>query len=762
MDNARVGLSSVASVRILRASRLIDKDFDYILPPELLCHRGSVVGVPFGKSNKETLAVVVSIKEKTAESLKTISFVLDEPYAITEESLQLASYVSDQIFSTFGDVCSACLPSGLHTSCKNFYTRGPEFSKLLLPMGRIPTVMKEKSLTPHQIYDTLSTLLVSGTSQSEEVLCAAWGKKMICWLREKKILTRTACLSWRANVKTQRCIRLGEDSDINRIPKGKNREKYLQLYDYLLQAGNDGATVTNMRDLFQLNLSHLKTLERNGIITLFETVFDRSIPVTIKQDPPGSHPILTPEQSKAYDRLLILLQENKPNASLLFGVTGSGKTNVLLELMDACLKRNQSVIYMVPEIALTSQAQEKFIRRFGETVCVLHSGLSEGERHDAWVSIKDGRKKVVLGTRSAVFAPCQNIGLIIMDEEQDDSYKSDGAFKYHTRTIARFRAAYHNALLVFSSATPDVESFYKAQKGDYSLVMLENRYGNSVLPAVRIIDLRADAERNPSVLVGTELRYEIGANLDANEQTILFMNRRGYHLFLSCRACGEVIRCPYCSVSMTLHGFSSKRLLCHYCGYSLPQPQICPSCSSQRLYHGGGGTEKLQEELEELFPNARILRMDADTTGGKNAHEKILSAFRNKKADILIGTQMVAKGHDFPLVSLVGVINTDASLYMTDYRAFENTFSLLTQVIGRAGRGDVPGRALIQTFQPLHPIINQATTQFYNDFFAGEIALRKNLAYPPFCHIAMLTIASTDESVCKLLRICCLISCGMF
>ncbi len=745
MNNAAAVLP-IASVRLLHANRFIDRDFDYLVPDEFDCSRGSLVGVPFGRSNKEMLAVVVERKTGDASKLKRISFVLDAPYRLDDEALSLAAYISEHNFTVFGDICSACLPSGLHTSCNAFYRLPADGVADICIRGRIPPAFQERGLTPQSTALALATMFTEHDELPETVLHARFGEKLTGWLVAKKYLQRKIHLSWRTNVKVIKCIRLAQDADPNRIPKGTKREAYEKLFNYLSQAGENGATCSNMCDLFSLSLSNLKTLEKNGIVSFFQTVSDRSL-LSPVSSVPSDHSPLSSEQNTAFEKLRGLMQTDKPAAALLFGVTGSGKTNVLLELTDACLSMGKSILYLVPEIALTAQAQEKFLRRFGETVCVLHSGLSEGERHDAWVSVKNGEKKVILGTRSAIFAPAENVGLIIMDEEQDDSYKSDGACKYHTRTVARFRATHHNALLVFASATPDVETYHKAQSGDYALVTLKHRYGNATLPNVKIADLRADAERNPGEMVGSLLKEEIAENLSMGEQTILLMNRRGYHNFLSCRSCGEVIRCPHCSVSMTLHGMENKRLLCHYCGFTLPHPRFCPSCGSEHLSHGGCGTEKLEEELQTLFPSARLLRMDADTTALKNGHENILSVFREHKADILIGTQMIAKGHDFPRVSLVGVINTDASLFMTDYRAFENTFSLLTQVIGRAGRGDKPGRAVIQTYQPLHPTILQATTQSYDDFFAGEIALRRNLSYPPFCHIALLTVSSATEDI---------------
>lgn len=455
---------------------------------------------------------------------------------------------------------------------------------------------------------------------------------------------------------------------------------------------------------------------------------------------------LSEKQSAAASELSKLAVSREACAALLYGVTGSGKTRVIKSVIDSVIADGRSVIVLVPEISLTGQTVDLFCGFFGSRVAVLHSSLSEGEKADAWKRIRAHEVDVVVGTRSAIFAPLDNLGMIVIDEEQEHTYKSDMNPKYHTRDIARYRAAKNNALMLLASATPSLESYYRASEGVYALVTLDERYGNSILPEVIIADLRTDAVKGQITPIGSRLREELAENLKKGEQSILFVSRRGYNNFLSCLKCGEVITCPNCSVSLTYHREGDGDLLkCHYCGYTRSVPDLCPKCNSEHIGRRGFGTQLVAEEIHALFPEARILRLDADATSGKFSHDTILSSFREHKADILIGTQMVTKGHNFPDVTLVGVINADSALYLDDYKATERTFALLTQVIGRAGRADKPGRAIIQTYSPDNETINLAAVQDYRKFYGSAIKLRKQLKFPPFCEFVLLGIHGEDE-----------------
>lgn len=503
-------------------------------------------------------------------------------------------------------------------------------------------------------------------------------------------------------------------------------------------------TLTELRETLNISPATMKNLAAKGIVSVCEReVYRNPYAGRGKVTDPNS---LSQEQQRASDELSSLAASGKPCAALLYGVTGSGKTRVIKSVIDNVIASGRSVILLVPEISLTGQTVDLFCGYFGERVAVIHSGLSEGERLDAWKRIRAHEVDVVIGTRSAVFAPLDNLGMIVIDEEQEHTYKSDMSPKYHARDIARFRCAKNNALMLLASATPSVESFQKAKTGVYSLVTLRERYGNAVLPEVLISDLREETSKGNISPIGEKLKSELSKNLEAGEQSILFVGRRGYNNFISCKMCGEVIECPNCSVSLTYHRERGEELLkCHYCGYTREVPDKCPSCGSEHLNRKGFGTQLVAEELSESFPKARILRMDADAAAGKFSHETILDAFRNHEADILIGTQMVTKGHNFPDVTLVGVVNADAALYLDDFRATERTFDLLTQVIGRAGRGVKPGRAVLQTYSPDNDTIILSARQDYEGFFDGAIKLRKQLVFPPYCDFILLSVTGEDE-----------------
>ena len=483
-------------------------------------------------------------------------------------------------------------------------------------------------------------------------------------------------------------------------------------------------------------------LEKTEIISISEVeVFRR--PAVSKYKSPG--PInLNSGQLAVYNELLKLLHKESPEAALLYGVTGSGKTLVYIKLIEQTLDSGKNAIVLVPEIALTPQVVSAFISYFGDNVAVLHSALSIGERYDEWKRIRSGAVRVVVGTRSAVFAPVANLGLIVIDEEQEHTYKSENNPRYHAREVAKYRAARSDALLLLSSATPSVESMYSASDGKYHLLRIPERYNEQALPPVVIADMKKELKSGNNGSIGSVLYNELSLNIENGEQSILFINRRGASPLVVCGECGYTYQCRFCSVSMTYHSAGS-RLICHYCGSSLPLPGNCPDCGG-KLKFIGTGTQKVESELQELFPDAGVIRMDADTVSRANSHDKLLSRFRAGEAKILLGTQMVTKGLDFENVTLVGVLSADSSLYMSDYRAHEKTFSLIAQVIGRSGRGAKPGRAVIQTFTPDHEVISLASKQDYEGFYEREISLRQAMSSPPICDLLMLTATGMDEA----------------
>ena len=465
---------------------------------------------------------------------------------------------------------------------------------------------------------------------------------------------------------------------------------------------------------------------------------------------PAEDMFLSSDQQEVYDELLPLLSTNSPEAALLYGVTGSGKTLVYIKLIEATLQLGKTAIVLVPEIALTPQTVSIFSSHFGDNVAVLHSALAMGQRHDEWKRIHDGDVHVVVGTRSAVFAPLTNIGLIVIDEEQEYTYKSGSSPRYHAREIAKYRITRSAGLLLMASATPSVDSMYAAKTGKYKLFNLMNRFNERELPPVIIVDMKEELSAGNTGSISSVLKHEIERNIESGEQCILFINRRGASPLVACGECGYTYKCQHCSVSMTYH-ISNRRLICHYCGYTISTPDNCPDCSG-KLKYIGAGTQKIEVELNELFPDISIIRMDADTTTRINSHDKLLSDFRKQKAQILLGTQMVTKGLDFVNVTLVGVISADLSLYTSDYRSNERTFSLITQVVGRSGRGEKPGRAVIQTFTPENRIITLASKQNYDGFFENEISMRQLLNSPPVRDLIALTTTGSNES--KVLASC--------
>ncbi len=496
----------------------------------------------------------------------------------------------------------------------------------------------------------------------------------------------------------------------------------------------------------KLNVSAttINSLEKAGAIRTFTTESFRN-PVSCETDGAASRPIrqLSPDQQNIVDSVLKDLDCGSPRTYLLHGITGSGKTEVYIELIEGVIKRGRQAIVLIPEIALTYQTLLRFYSRFGDRVSVINSTLSPGERYDQCERAKNGEIDVIIGPRSALFTPFPNIGLIVMDEEHESSYKSESTPKYHARETAIEVARLHGAGVVLGSATPSMEAFYRAEKGQYQLFALKERLTGGTLPIVHTVDLREELKNGNRSIFSEKLQRLLADRLAKGQQSILFLNRRGYAGFVSCRACGEVMKCPHCDVSLSEHG--NGRLMCHYCGYSEPKPKACPKCGSKYVLGFKAGTQQIEEKLKELFPDVRTLRMDGDTTKTKGSHEEILSAFAEGEADVLIGTQMIVKGHDFPNVTLVGVLAADLSLSASDYRAGERTFQLLTQAVGRAGRGEIPGEAVIQTYQPEHYAVVHAAAQDYNAFYQEEILYRELGGYPPAANMLAVQIFAKYE-----------------
>ena len=559
--------------------------------------------------------------------------------------------------------------------------------------------------------------------------------------------TTTKVLANRVNDKMQNFVYLSKDADEvkqdieNRKIKS---EKQVRALNFLIENSNNEILSTDLQMFADVTNAVLQTLKKNGYIEILEKEVERN-PFMHKVVHQSANLTLTEEQNNAFERINVSLQFNEYDEFLLFGVTGSGKTEIYIQLIEEALKLGKDSIMLVPEISLTPQTVDRFLSRFGEEkIAVLHSKLSFGERYDQWKKIERGDAKIVIGARSAIFAPVQNLGLIIIDEEHDESYKSEMSPRYNAKEIASYLGEKNNVPVVLGSATPDMNTYHKAINGKIELVELTKRANNASLPDVEIVDLRSELATGNKTMISGKLHEAIEENLRNKKQTILFLNRRGFSTFIMCRDCGYTAKCKNCDITLTYH-LKEQKLKCHYCGYETNALTICPECGSKNIRYFGSGTQKLEEQVKSLFPQASTIRMDIDTVTKKNSHEDILNSFKNDGIDILIGTQMVVKGHDFPNVTLVGVIAADSSLNIDDYRAHERTFQTLTQVAGRAGRGRDRGKVIIQTYNPDTFCIQYAQKQDYKLFYDTEIHLRKQLRYPPFCDIILIGISSKSK-----------------
>lgn len=525
-------------------------------------------------------------------------------------------------------------------------------------------------------------------------------------------------------------------------------EKQIAILNFLLS--NERTQVTEIIEKTDTSRAIIKTLEKNGLISLYKDQIQRN-PLVNKNIVKTNNLKFTEEQENAYKKVLNSINNDEYKEFLLYGVTGSGKTEVYLQLIEEVLNKGKSAIVLVPEISLTPQMINRFISRFGkEIISVLHSKLSVGERHDSWEKIENGEARIIIGARSAIFAPAKDLAIIIIDEEHDSSYKSEMSPRYNAKEVASQIAKYNNIPVLLGSATPDISTFYKTEIKEIEVLKLTKRANNSNMPNIKIVDLRKELANGNRSMISMELYKKILENLKNNKQTILFLNRRGFSTFIMCRDCGFVAKCPNCNISLTYHK-KEEKLKCHYCGHEEKLINICPECGSKKIRHFGTGTQKLELEINKIFPKATTIRMDIDTVTKKNSHEEILRKFNEDGIDILIGTQMIVKGHHFPNVTLVGVVSADGSLNIDDYRASERTFDLLVQVAGRAGRENMQGNVIIQTYNPENYSIEYAKKQNYEDFYNIEIKLRRQLRYPPFCDIIMLGISGEQEkNVCDI------------
>lgn len=707
-----------------------DAPYSYKIPYELeeTALAGCRVMVPFGNGNRKKQGLILSVKPLLEADcnvkLKSISAVLDETPLFTDEMLKLVTWLKENTFCTLFEAARAMLPAGIGLNYVISYMANTveesRLNKLSDDEKRVYNYLKDgcKYVKQEKILTDL------GLSADSKIL-----EKLV----KQDILVTNVDAKRKTGDLTVKNVRLA-------IPEADAEEllntltaKQKSVTKLLIDVG--GASVKEVCYFTGVTPAVVTALEKKGVVELFDSEIYRK-PRYEVSDKKAISPELTKVQNEAYEELLSKYKSGKGSASLLYGVTGSGKTQVFLKLIEDVVADGKGVIVMVPEIALTPQTLGIFYSHFGDKVAVFHSALSAGERIDEWKRVKNGDAKIAIGTRSAVFAPFSDLGLIVMDEEQEHTYKSEMSPRYHAKDVARFRCAYHNSLLVLASATPSIETYTNAINGRYGFVKLHERYGKAVLPEVITVDIS-----QTKGAISNELYNALEECIENKHQAILLMNRRGFNTFASCTACKTVLSCPNCSISLTYHS-ANRRLMCHYCGYSQNYTDVCPECNEKAVTYSGFGTQRIEEELEDIFPNARILRMDADTTMARYSYQDKLTAFAKGEYDILLGTQMVAKGLDFPHVTLVGIISIDQQLYNDDFRSSEKAFDLLTQVIGRSGRGDYKGKAYIQTVLPDNDIIELSAAQDYESFYKTESLIRKSMVYPPFCDICSITFSS--------------------
>ncbi|MBR5539818.1 MAG: primosomal protein N' [Clostridia bacterium] len=739
--------TAVAKVAVEQTAFHFDKLYSYRVTPDLSeIAPGCRVLVPFGKGNRFRQGIVMELEvaSEQADSLKPVMAVLDEQPLLNEEMMALTQWMKERTFCTVFDAVRAMLPTGLYWNVRPVY-------QPVQPLSETEKQnMSSDEAALYALACVMSTRSPNGIAGDKLLGCAGLSnaEKLPELMVKKGWFTRGEDATRRTGDATRRMARLavplGELETAMRDARVSPKQR--SVLALLEEVGT--ASVKELCYLAGVTGAVLSALEKKQLVDCYEQEILRSPFATMSPRPVAVD--LNAEQQTAFDELKARYEEPKAACALLYGVTGSGKTQVYIKLIDTVIADGKQALVLVPEISLTPQTMELFLRRYGNRVAVLHSGLSVGERMDEWKRIRRGEADIVVGTRSAVFAPLSKLGVIIMDEEQEHTYKSENTPRYHARDVAKFRCNHHHALLLLTSATPGVESYQAALGGRYSLHTLTNRYGDSLLPQVQVVDMR---EESGLSLFSEALKGELAACFEQGKQAILLLNRRGYHTFLSCRSCGKIITCPSCSISLTYHRASGK-LMCHYCGHTRPPTLRCPECGSDKVRYSGMGTQRVEEELTQLFPNIRILRMDTDSTMSRFAYEEKFREFAEGKYQVMIGTQMVAKGLDFPNVSLVGVLSADQALYAEDYRSFETAFSLLTQVIGRAGRRDTPGKAIIQTTVPEHYVIDLASKQDYPAFYEVEIAARKLMKYPPFADIGMFGFVGVDEKTVKAAAVC--------
>lgn len=715
----------IAKVIVDVPAKNVDFTFDYLIPERLapIIQVGVRVIVPFGPRTIQGYVMEIVDEpdpELDLNKLKEIKEIQDIKPELTPELVKLSEWYGKYHVTKRISILEAMLPSAI----KAKYTKAFEIAEDEL----IPDDLLKK-------FDREGHYAYKAAQQNGDL------DRLVPLMKEAAIREITL-LSQNTRKKTQRAIRISpEHNPDDVLAMLEKHPKQYDVYAYLLDEQQRDVPLKEIGEV-GLSPSSVKTLEKNGFVEKYDAIVERD-PYASRVFEQEEKRQLTPVQQEAYDAIKKVIDEEKQETFLLHGVTGSGKTEVYLQTIEAVLQQDKQAMMLVPEIALTPQMVLRFKKRFGDEVAVLHSALSKGERYDEWQKIRDGRARVSVGARSSVFAPFTNLGMIIIDEEHEATYKQEDYPRYHAKDIALWRSEYHNCPLILGSATPSLETYARAEKGVYHLLSLPERVNNQPLPSINIVDMREELANGNRSMFSTSLREAIEERLARNEQIVLFLNQRGYSSFILCRDCGHVPQCPNCDISLTYHK-SNDQLKCHYCGYQETPPNKCPNCESEHIRQMGTGTQKVEELLNREFEDAKIIRMDADTTSRKGAHEKLLNDFGEGKGDILLGTQMIAKGLDFPNITLVGVLNADTMLNLPDFRASERTFQLLTQVSGRAGRHEKEGEVIIQTYNPDHYAIQDVQLNDYLSFYQKEMKYRQIGKYPPYYFLINFTISHVN------------------
>ncbi|EPI37779.1 primosomal protein N' [Enterococcus faecalis] len=727
-------MQKVAKVIVDVPTMQTDQPFTYLVPENLneQLAVGMRVEVPFGNGNRHVQGFVLAIEpvaktvlDETNVQLKELVAVLDLKPVLNTEMLALADYMKEKTFAFKITCLQTMLPSVMRADYQKYIYLTDELSEEL----------------QDQLFYGLEGISWD-QAQERGIL-----PQLMALRKQQKVDIRYE-VTTRNKVKMVRFIQAAKEFEqLEEIRLGlrKGAKKKEQLLYYLQRLGTE--KVTAVKEMKELGFSTalLNEAAKNGWLTFIEKEAYRD-PFANQTFEKTTALSLNAEQQVAVETILQSVQEQQSQTYLLEGITGSGKTEVYLQVIAEVLNQGKTAIMLVPEISLTPQMVQRFKSRFGEHVAVMHSGLSQGEKYDEWRKIERGEAEVVVGARSAIFAPIENIGVIIIDEEHEASYKQEETPRYHARDLAIWRSEYHHCPVVLGSATPSLESRARAQKNVYQRLRLTQRANQAAtLPTIDVVDMRQEVENGNVSSFSMSLQEKLQERLEKNEQSVLLLNRRGYSSFVMCRDCGYVLPCPNCDISLTLH-MDSKTMKCHYCGHEERIPYRCPNCGQDKIRYYGTGTQKVEEELQTLLPDSRILRMDVDTTRRKGAHEKILRTFGEGQADILLGTQMIAKGLDFPNVTLVGVLNADTALNLPDFRSSERTFQLLTQVSGRAGRAEKPGEVIIQSFNPEHYAIQLAKAQDYEDFYTKEMYIRHRGDYPPYYFTVQITASHPEEN----------------